>query len=107
MKESKYSVKTEEIIKELKKVAFHNLSDVIEINVDEDINVKDINYNDKAIKSLEINKGKIKIVFYDKLKALEILGRFLKEEGEKITNDKQDIIVNFKGISNYKSKEDK
>lgn len=91
------------VIDELEKIAFHSVEDAIEIDINNELSIKDINIDDKGIKTLEYSKGKFKITFYDKLKALDLLGKLLdKDDDKKDKNDNDDIMINFNGISNYK-----
>lgn len=91
------------VIDELEKIAFHSVEDAIEIDLNNEISIKDINIDDKGIKTLEYSKGKFKITFYDKLKALDLLGKLLEKDSIKDDkNNNNDIMVNFNGISNYK-----
>ena len=99
---TKEDLKLSDVIDEVKKIAFHNLSDVV-ILESEELELKDFDFEDKAIKSVEFTNGKLKLQFYDKLRALDLLSKILEKDTAEIAKDEEEesVIVNFKNISDY------
>lgn len=100
--ETKEDLSLSDVIEEVKKIAFHNLSDVVIVE-SEGLELKDFDLEDRAIKSVEFTGGKLKLQFYDKLRALDLLSKILeKDTAEDLKEeDEEGVIVNFKNISDY------
>ena len=75
-----FSVSPEEILQKLHAIAMHDATDVVAVqNGELEICATDALPPDtkSAIASIEASAGKVKVKFYDKLKALELLGRHM------------------------------
>lgn len=70
----------EQVVQELASLGFANLTDFIELNESREIQLKsleDIPTDKlKALSSLEVSKNGLKVKLYDKIRALETLGRY-------------------------------
>lgn len=74
------SVSREEILQKLHAIAMHDATDVVAVQDGQlEICATDTLPPDTkaAIASIEMSAGKVKVKFYDKLKALELLGKHM------------------------------
>jgi len=115
---NKLDLKSENILKELSKIAFFDVSDVLDYDEQNGFKLKPIRlWSDSAkssVKSISTNQKGLAVQFHNKLSSLELLGTYLKmwkssgDPTEEEQNQRRsDLIERVKNILNNRIDRDK